>query len=95
MTAAHRLLLEWVRGRPARIIATLVGAPERTVRGWFAGRVPLWAYRDALERLAGIPWPLWQVSEETPPQNSLGGSVTKGSRFSRAISSKSEIVRGE
>lgn len=99
MTQAHALLADWARGRPARILANLIGAPERTVRGWFAGRMPLWHYRDKLERLAGIPWPAWQVDAEpsrtAPPGNSVGGLETKGCRFSRQIGSKSETVTDE
>lgn len=99
MTGGHALLVAWARGRPARILATLIGAPERTVRGWLAGRMPLWHYRDKLTRLAGIPWQAWQVPAEpsstAPPGNSVGDVETKGCRFLRQIGSKSQTVTDE
>lgn len=86
----HRVLLEHMAGRSAAILARRVEAPERTVRGWLEGRVPTWRYRALLESLGLVASSLWR----TPPRNSVGGSVTKGSRFSREIASKSKIVTG-
>lgn len=94
----HRLLLASYARRPARLLARRLDTPERTVRGWLGGVTPRWHWRERLQAVLGIPELSWfdpPQAPQTPPGNSVGGSVAGGGRFSTQTAVKSEVVTPE
>jgi hypothetical protein len=94
----HRLLLAHHARRPAMLLARRLDTPERTVREWLRGVTPRWHWRERLQAVLGIPELSWfdpPQAPETPPGNSVGGSVAGGGRFSTQKPPKSESVTPE
>lgn len=62
------MLVKWMRADKSRtqgFVARTLSVSQPAVRAWVRGESrPVWAYREALQRLAGIPPEAWETKKE-------------------------------